>query len=106
MRPLTGACLAAGLAAIALAGSAMAQTVESGGSASMVQSLNGGAPTQLGPANDTPTRYETSLWVLKAQMAYWARRDGGQLSAKHQAEFQQALDDTNRHFHKGPYARQ
>jgi hypothetical protein len=37
-------------------------------------------------------------------MDYRARLDGGQLTATHAAEFQQALDDTNRHFHKGPYA--
>ena len=57
-------------------------------------------------AQVTGTRYETSLMVLKAQMDYRAWLDGGHLTAKHEAEFQQALDDTNRHFHKGPYARQ
>jgi hypothetical protein len=51
------------------------------------------------------TRYDTSLMILKAQMDYRAQLDGGHLTAKHAAEFQQALDDTNRHFHKGPYAR-
>ena len=76
-----------------------------GGSGGMVYSLSGGAPNQLGPAYETPTRYETSLRVLRAQMDYQARRDGGRLTAKHEAEFQRALDDTNRHFHKGPYAR-
>jgi hypothetical protein len=74
-----------------------------GMSAGTVQSMGQrGAPTSSAVV---PTRYEASLQALQAQIDRQAQLDGGQLTPKHAAEFQQALDDTNRHFHKGPYAR-
>jgi hypothetical protein len=92
-----------GSAALVLATTAMAQ--------SPPPSNGSSPPGDPGPGvrvdrqEPIPTRYETSLGRLKAQMDKQTRLDGGHLTPVHEAEFQQALDDTNRHFHKGPYAR-
>ena len=108
MRVLLGGTLAFGLAAAA--GAAAAQSQPENGNSGAFTSPPGQegnvTPGPTGPSITTPTRYETSLAILRAQMDRQARRDGGQLTLKHQAEFEQALDQTNRHFHKGPYAPQ
>ena len=102
--------MAVGVAVLALATGAMAQSMPNDVSGPAQYGASGPSDGYFGRSNNggsagVPTRYETSLAVLRAQMANRARLDGGHLTAKHEAEFAQALDDTNRHFHKGPYAR-
>lgn len=108
MRAVVGLTLGTGLAALATAAAAQAvngPTFAFPNPPSQQDNYAPGADGFYGTGSGVPTRYETSLVELRKQIGYRARLDGGKLSPKHRAEFQQALDDTNRHFHKGRYAR-
>jgi hypothetical protein len=115
MRALIG--IVVGVAASSLATATVAQSsqasggfpaeVRQGGDGSFVPGVataigERGAP--LGGAV-VPTRYEFALAMLQADVDRLTRSDGGHLTSEHQAGFQKDLDDLNRHFHKGPYAR-
>lgn len=84
------------------ASTAMAQTVESGGSASMVQGeYHAPGPGCCDPRND----YKASLTSLKWEIDRQTRKDGGHLTAAHEAKLQSELDDINRRFHQGRFAK-